>query len=590
MKSAYYNLQKFTSFAFVGLFLFTLTPSFVCEESSTLPRSIQKMIYQNQSKANVIRYTYKKYPHLTEYYSQRQGAFAVEALMDDPIAAIYSMEVFPGYFHTLAQKTSPQEAAQFIKKTSHCPGLFEHYQKKWKKYKEKPKLLGLLLRSHFGAKDHLLTEIEGQSSYLASRFIELYCSASSTVRNAVLENPDAAFFLLETKEEGVVAIKKYGKVLTKIATFYKAGQRRDILRELRIGGKSFILAYENSSIIGWRTAIRFPELYKNLIHSMGVSLALDFLNSNGHYLASHVQDLTDDVWITSVTEHVKELRREGLLNFTYVDSFAFALCSEVEDGKELIARMGKYLPAALIYHYYPRHKTLLTRVLNRYGVVPLKLLYDYSKNEKKRLQLESILDKYNSEGLLLLSYSSRKAEAMDLLLEEGYDRGQGYLSKFTFDEYGVPYFKGSADVMPDLVKVTMNYFWYGTQPTWAEVGLAIWDGIDLLQTVYTFGSSKLITQSGKMLFGQATGYTFVKLAKNEAKKFTLSKLKKIALKIAWKSFKKVLRKELIHQRFNQLERLSFSRVGFHMGKNFVKTSWKYSYNTALSEFLSYIVD
>ena len=586
MKSAF---SKTLSIVCAILFSFVSAPQVFCEEYK-IPRSIQKIIHQNPSKTNLIRYTHKRYPHLTEYYSQRQGAFAIEALRADPVAAIYSMEVFPGYFRTLAQKTSAAEAAHFIKVTSHYPQLFEQFEKKWQKYQDKPKLLGLLIRSHVHAKDHLLTEIEGQSSYLATRFVEIYSKASTKIRNGVLEYPNAAFFILETKEDGIEALKKYGDIVVEISTFYKAGERKDVIRELKIGGKSFILAFENSSIVGWRTAIRFPKLYKNLVSELGVSQALDFLNANGHYIASYVQDPTDDVWITSITQQVKSMRREGVLNFTSVDSFAFALCSEVKEGKELIARMGKYLPAALIYHHYPRHKTFLTRFLNRYGIAPLKMLYECSKQENKKLELENIIDKFGSEGLLLISYSPRREEAVELLLEEGYDRGQDYLDKFVFDEFGVPSYKGSQDIMPDLAKVTMNYFWYGTKPTWAEFGLAIWDGIDLLQTIYTFGSSKLITQSGKMLLGKATAYTFVKLAKNEAKKFTLSKLKKIALSIAWKSFKKVLRKELVHQRFNQLEKLTVYTVSSRMGKNFAKTSWKYSYNIALNEFLTYVFD
>ncbi|WP_372369375.1 hypothetical protein [Candidatus Uabimicrobium sp. HlEnr_7] len=569
--------------------LFSFLGSYaICEIS--IPRDIQKIVFKNPNKAKLIKYIHKKYPKLTEYYSQRQGFFAIEALSEDPIAAIYSMEVFPGYFHYLATKTSAAEAVRFIKATSHNKNFLKTYAKKLNRYQHKPKLLGLLIRSNSHAKEHLITDIESKSAQLASRLIELYGQASSTVRETILEKPHAAFFLLETKEDGIDAINKYGDVVASIATFYKPGERREVLRELKIGGKSFIEAYNEASIVGWRTAVRFPKLYQKLVKTMGIVAALDFLNANGHYLASHVQDPTDEMWITSVTQQVKSLNREGILNYTYVDSFAFALCSEVEDGKELIARMGDYLPAALIYHYYPRHKTFLCRFLNRYGIAPLKLLYDYSKNEEKRLQLESVIDKYSSEGLLLITYSSRKQEAMSLLLSDGYDRGKHYLNKFGFDEYGIPNFRGSKDMMPDLVKTTMNYFWYGSKPTWAEVGLAIWDAVDYLHTIYTLGNSKLISQSGKMLFGKATGYAFVNLAKSESKKFTLAKLKKVALKIAWKSFKKVLRKELVHQRFNQLERLAVGTVGRRMSKNFLKSSWKYSYNIALSEFLTYVFE
>lgn len=576
--------------AVVAFTLFFMFFGTVVISETPIPRDIQKIIYKNASKENLIKYVYRKYPRLTEYYSQRQGFFAIEALSEDPIAAIYSMEVFPGYFHYLSTKTSATEAVKFLKATSHAPDFLEAYNEKLGKYQHKPKLLGLLLRSNSHAKEHLITDIEANSSYLASRLIELYSEAAPVVRKAILERPHAAFFLLETKEDGIDAIEEYGDVVASIATFYKPGERREVLRELKIGGKSFVEAYNESSIIGWRTAVRFPKLYQGLVETMGIAAALDFLNANGHYLASHVQDPTDEMWITSVTEQVKSLNREGVLNYTYVDSFAFALCSEVEEGKELIARMGDYLPAALIYHYYPRHKTFLCRFLNRYGVAPLKLLYDYAKQEEKRAQLESIIDKYSSEGLLLVTYSARRSEAMDLLLSDGYDRGGHYLNKFSFDEYGIPSFQGSSDLMPDLVKTTMNYFWYGSKPTWAEFGIAVWDAVDYLHTIYTLGNSKLISQSGKVLFGRATGYTLVKLAEQESKKFTLAKLKKVALTIAWKSFKKVLRKELIHQRFNQLEQLTTTTVGQRMAKNFLKTSWKYSYNIALNEFLSYVFE
>ncbi|BBM85939.1 hypothetical protein [Candidatus Uabimicrobium amorphum] len=573
-----------------ALALFCMFFGTVVTSETPIPRDIQKIIHKNANKENLIKHVYRKYPKLTEYYSQRQGFFAIEALSEDPVAAIYTMEVFPGYFHYLSTKTSAAEAVKFFKATSHNADFLKAYAQKLRKYQHKPKLLGLLLRSNSQSKEHLITDLEANSAYLASRLVELYSEASPVVRKAIQEKPHAAFFLLETKEDGIAAMDKYGDVVASIATFYKPGERREVLRELQIGGKSFVEAYNKSSIVGWRTAVRFPRLYQRLVETMGIVSALDFLNANGHYLASHVQDPTDEMWITSVTQQVKSLNREGVLNYTFVDSFAFALCSEVEEGKELIARMGDYLPAALIYHYYPRHKTFLCRFLNRYGVAPLKLLFDYAKQEEKRLQIESIIDKYSSNGLLLATYSARRSEAINLLLSDGYDRGKHYLNKFSFDEYGIPSFQGSKDLMPDLVKTTMNYFWYGSKPTWAEFGLAVWDAVDYLHTIYTLGNSKLISQSGKVLFGRATGYTFVKIAEQESKKFTLAKLKKVALNIAWKSFKKVLRKELIHQRFNQLERLTTSNVGRRMTKNFLKTSWKYSYNIALNEFLSYAFD
>lgn len=565
-----------------GITLCLATPTL----AQNMPDSLLQVAKEHPAQLNLIQNVWNRYGPIADHYGERLSLAAIEALDEDVLSAVYSMEVFPGYFKQLAKKLGGKEAARFLVATMENREFLAALSNDLPKYANKPKLLGVVVRSHADANKHILFELEKDNPSLALRLVEEFTQASSAVRKAIIKKPQFAFFLLETKEDGVAAMEAYGDKVAEVGCYYKPGTRKEVIHELKTGGALLLAAYTESNILGWQTAVRSKDLYRSLAQTIGVTDAIGFLQANGNYIYSHYEDPVNPEWVSKVTFQVEALSREGLLPYTQIDPYSFAISMEVDGGKQLIREMGTFIPANLIYEYYPRHKVFLTRFLNRYGAAPLSVLYQYARQGEDRAKLEKIIDKFTSKGLLLVTYAYNRDEAIDLLLEQGFNRGENYLKNFSFDEYGIPSrADGGKDLVPELIKVTTNYFWYGTKPTWVELGISLLEVVEIVEQVVSMGASPVASAGSEILAGEITQELLVELAEQEASNLISDKIKTVAKQIVWSTVKKVTRDELEYQRFAQLE--TPNPVGFvkRIGKNSMSSVLHQAEKIALTEFL-----